>query len=377
MPPVVANVRFFDDYGFSMLESAIKEAKRLNQAVLPILINSPGGEVYALLRMVDSLKASGLKTVGILNGIAMSCGSVLFAFCDKRYMSENSTVMVHPVSHMAWGTTSDVQSSASHAQEKEAVLYSILNNAMGKGDSFVQGLISGNNGADVYLNADKCLEYGLIHEISIPDITQIINEERNSLNNYKMLLNLASDEKPNFVGGKKQQMDLEQLLAMLNDEQKKPINALKNLLDSKTTEAVTLKNQVSEITLQMETQKQTFESKLSEIEEKNDKDFVERLINKKVLAKADEAEILKDLKELNISASAKDRYKRGLENRIPVVQGAIPDAQEQSADLSNQDKKELIDKMKAYAKEHKLDLLNSVDYLKALKACKDKEGGAN
>ena len=86
MDIITGVVRGFEEWDVLALQNTINRAKSKNQSVLPIMINTHGGSVYGLFQMVDSLKASELKIVTILNGVAMSAGAFLFACGEERYM---------------------------------------------------------------------------------------------------------------------------------------------------------------------------------------------------------------------------------------------------------------------------------------------------
>jgi ATP-dependent protease ClpP protease subunit len=90
-------------------------------------IDSYGGNVYALLPMLDKLESvrktpknpAGKKIITVCRGHVMSCGAVLWAAGDERYMlGEMSEVMIHPVSVSMAGRTAYPQ-LATEAQQME------------------------------------------------------------------------------------------------------------------------------------------------------------------------------------------------------------------------------------------------------------------
>lgn len=83
--------------GFSM---AMSLAHRTGQPIIPIVIDSYGGDVYSLLAMIDIMKTSPVPIATILEGKGMSCGAALFA-CGTpghRYISPSSSMMIHDMS---------------------------------------------------------------------------------------------------------------------------------------------------------------------------------------------------------------------------------------------------------------------------------------
>lgn len=86
----------------SELNMAESHARAAKQDVIPVIIDSYGGEVYALLSMIDAIDACELTVATIVEAKAMSCGSVLFSCGAEghRYIGPNATVMIHDVSSM-------------------------------------------------------------------------------------------------------------------------------------------------------------------------------------------------------------------------------------------------------------------------------------
>lgn len=334
---VIATVRGFDSYSVSNLKYYIDKAIQENQKVLPIMINSPGGSIYGLMEMVDLLNASGLVIKTVTTGIAMSAGSILFSLGQERYMSQNSTIMIHDASHFAWGKTNDVQAVASHVQEIEARAYTILNLAAGKGDTFFQDLVKQNKGADLYLNSDKALEYGLATQIKIPTTEELLSLDNNSLSDeyrFQIYMQLADSpflnqnqnnsvqQNTNPTPKKEVKMELAVLLAMLTKEQKEPVEKLidenKNLSKSVSEFSSMITSKDSEIA--------SLKDKFQKQEEKADEDFLNKLMANHQLTKEQKTTEASMLKTLSSIPEAKQAYKQKLELLPKVVEGQIPNA---------------------------------------------------
>lgn len=90
-------------------------------------IDSYGGNVYALMPMLDKLESvrktpknpAGKKIITVCRGHVMSCGAVLWSAGDERYMiGKMSEVMIHPVSVSMSGRTAYPQ-LATEAKQME------------------------------------------------------------------------------------------------------------------------------------------------------------------------------------------------------------------------------------------------------------------
>ncbi len=237
----------------------IDKALQSRQKVLPVIVNSYGGSVYALNTMICKInyaKEKGMRIVTLLNGIAMSCGAVLFSMGDDRYMSELSTVLVHGVSSWAWGNVNTMKSEVEHSEELQKKAFEILNKNCGKQPGFFEDLVKEKAG-ELYMMADKALEYGIATEIKIPspeELSQIaLKEARSPYNNFKMFLDLskiAPAAKNITLPEEVKTLDLIALMAKLPPEEKKPIEALQAQLSTASNEVTTLKNKYLSLKLQ-------------------------------------------------------------------------------------------------------------------------------
>lgn len=62
---------------------------------IQVIINSPGGSVYAGLAIYDTMRSIEAPVHTVCNGLAASMGSLLLCGGDKRFATPNSCVMIH------------------------------------------------------------------------------------------------------------------------------------------------------------------------------------------------------------------------------------------------------------------------------------------
>ena len=121
--PVIIRVRSFTEAAAKEFSSLMMRAHNTGQTVIPIIIDSYGGQVYSLMSMIADIKNSKLPVATIVQGKAMSCGAILFSFGNEgmRYMDEDSTVMIHDVSSMGWGKGEEIKADAAEAERLQLV----------------------------------------------------------------------------------------------------------------------------------------------------------------------------------------------------------------------------------------------------------------
>ncbi|MCI5080045.1 MAG: ATP-dependent Clp protease proteolytic subunit [Saprospiraceae bacterium] len=132
---------------------------------LPInmYINSPGGNVYAGLAILDAMKMAKASVHTTAVGMTASMATVLLSAGEKgcRHALPHATIHLHPASSGAQGYTEDVR-IAYHEQER---LEKQLFHLVGKHAGHDWRKIEEDFKRDRYMNAPEAKAYGLIDEI--------------------------------------------------------------------------------------------------------------------------------------------------------------------------------------------------------------------
>ena len=126
--PVVLRVRKFDETTAKEFSAYVSKAQNTGQPVLPIIIDSYGGQVYSLMSMISDIKHSRIPVATIVQGKAMSCGAILFSFGadGMRFMDPDATVMIHDVSSMEYGKVEEIKASAEETERLNRKIYEMM-----------------------------------------------------------------------------------------------------------------------------------------------------------------------------------------------------------------------------------------------------------
>ena len=130
---------------------------------ISLYINSPGGEVYSGLAILDTLNYIKPDVSTICVGMAASMAAVLLA-CGakgKRFCLPNSMVMIHQPSGGAQGQQTEIEIAAEEIKTIRKNLNQILADATGQPFRKVKQ----DTERDHYLRAADALEYGLVDRI--------------------------------------------------------------------------------------------------------------------------------------------------------------------------------------------------------------------
>lgn len=171
-PPVIITVNEFDEESTQKFSELMCKAQNSGQKVIPIIIDSYGGQVYSLLTMISMINSSSVPVATIIQGKAMSCGAILASFGTKgmRYMDPDSTLMIHDVSSIAFGKIEELKSNARESERLNKKLYKMMAKNCDRSEDYFTDLIHDKGHADWFLEAEEALKHGIVDHIKIPEL---------------------------------------------------------------------------------------------------------------------------------------------------------------------------------------------------------------
>ena len=130
---------------------------------ISLYINSPGGEVYSGLAILDTMNYIKPAVSTICIGMAASMAAVLLAngAKGKRFALPNSMVMIHQPSGGAQGQQTEIEIAAQEIKENRRNLNRILADCTGQPFDKVER----DTERDHYMRAHEALAYGLVDKI--------------------------------------------------------------------------------------------------------------------------------------------------------------------------------------------------------------------
>jgi len=175
--PVIVRVNKFDEKSVKEFQTSIAMAHNTGQKVIPIVIDSYGGEVYSLMAMISAIKHAEIPIATIVEGKAMSCGAILFSFGEEgmRFMDPNATVMIHDVSSGQLGKVEEVKASAAETERLNKVVYKMMAQNCGKKDDYFIKLVDKKKHADWFLDATECKKHNLANQLRVPKLNITID----------------------------------------------------------------------------------------------------------------------------------------------------------------------------------------------------------
>jgi len=171
-PPIIIRVNKFNEDAAKKFAQEMAQAHNTGQKVIPVVIDSYGGEVYSLMAMISAVTHAEIPVATIVEGKAMSCGAILFSFGETgmRYMDPDATLMIHDVSSMERGKVEEIKASAEETERLNKLVYQKMARNCGKEDDYFLKIVHKKGHADWFLNATTAKRHKLANHLRVPKL---------------------------------------------------------------------------------------------------------------------------------------------------------------------------------------------------------------
>ena len=177
--PVIIRVNKFDEDSAKNFALDVAQAHSTGQKIIPVVIDSYGGQVYSLMSMIAAIRDAELPVATVVEGKAMSCGAVLFSFGEDglRFMDKDATVMIHDVSSMDWGKVEELKAGAKEADRLNQKIYTMMARNCGKKDDYFLKIVDKKKHADWFLDAEECKKHNMANHLRLPTMDVKVSVE--------------------------------------------------------------------------------------------------------------------------------------------------------------------------------------------------------
>jgi ATP-dependent protease ClpP protease subunit len=132
-------------------------------------INSPGGEVFEGVSILNMLRAHKASVTAVVDGLAASAASFIAAGCDDTVMSPGTQMMIHAPLVFSYGNAAELRKTADVLDSIQSSIVEIYQDKAGEKDW--PTLLAD----DTWLNASEAVELGLADRVAvIPDAGEAI-----------------------------------------------------------------------------------------------------------------------------------------------------------------------------------------------------------
>lgn len=175
LPEIWMSGDFTAESALKLRKDILEHAEAGEDVPVLIYINSYGGSVDALNKILDTIDSIPNKVVTICAGTAMSAGAVLLSYGDERYIGANSRVMIHQVSSVTFGTVVEMDNTMKEHRNLNTRLLNVLAKRCNKTTKQMRAIFDKN--MDKYLTPAEAKKFGLVDKIGTPRLKQVVSYE--------------------------------------------------------------------------------------------------------------------------------------------------------------------------------------------------------
>lgn len=163
----------FDEESAQKFRKAVIDIAKLDpQIPIVIYIDSYGGYVDALAKMIETIDEVPNPVITACMGKAMSCGAFLLSHGDVRFLGRHSRIMVHEVSSGTIGNVQDMKEDVKETVRLNEYFMGLLARNCGfKNYEELRAVIKEQDGRDRYLVGEDAIKFGIVDTIGLPKIT--------------------------------------------------------------------------------------------------------------------------------------------------------------------------------------------------------------
>ena len=138
-----------------------KKKKKTEDDVIHLHIHSEGGCVFSCFTIIDKIRSIETPVYSYINGMAASSATMISIVCTKRFMYRNGYMLIHQLSTGYEGKynelVDDMENNGSLMNNIKQIYKEHTNIHGNSLDKILK--------RDMWWNANKCLECGLVDEI--------------------------------------------------------------------------------------------------------------------------------------------------------------------------------------------------------------------
>ena len=136
-----------------------------------VYIDSYGGYVDALAKMIETLDEIPNPVVTACMGKAMSCGATLLSHGDVRFLGRHSRIMIHEVSSGTIGNVQDMKDDVKETVRLNEYFMGLLAKNCGfKNYEELRSVIKEQDGRERYLFGEDAMKFGIVDAIGTPKV---------------------------------------------------------------------------------------------------------------------------------------------------------------------------------------------------------------
>lgn len=143
--------------------SNIESPSSLDREPIQLYISSYGGCVYSALSYIDYIRTMKTPIHAIAIGKAMSAGALMLLASDRRYATQNATILIHQISSGTFGTLQGMLENLAETQRLSDLINEIIMTYTDVNEELLTQIQESKY--DYYMTPEEALKLAIIDEI--------------------------------------------------------------------------------------------------------------------------------------------------------------------------------------------------------------------
>lgn len=163
--PIVGSRMLAEYFGYVCAQEMVPLIDSVKSGTLVLRVNCPGGDVFAMQAIMNSLRAAserGVRLAGQVDGVAASAATGILAICDEVVMGPGTQYMIHNSQGMAMGDRNDLRALADLMEKVDGGILQAYMDKSGKPEATIRGWMD----AETWFTAEQAVDNGFADRVN-------------------------------------------------------------------------------------------------------------------------------------------------------------------------------------------------------------------
>lgn len=160
-----------DAYSAEYIIRQLLDYDRESNEEITMFINSPGGSVYQMFSILDTMKIIKSPVRTVVMGIAASAAACLASAGKTRLITPTAQIMIHEVSAGAFGSATEMRETVEQITKQQEIMIGVLSKNTNKSVEAIKETINKTN---KYFTAQEAISFGLVDRVINEQEAQVL-----------------------------------------------------------------------------------------------------------------------------------------------------------------------------------------------------------
>lgn len=163
--PIVGQRWIAEMFGYVCAQDLVPQLEGIQAKTIRLRINCPGGDVFAMQAIMNSIRNHPARVIAQVDGIAASAATAIAMVCDEVIMQPGTNFMIHNSQGMAMGDKNDMLAMAELQGKVDASLAQSYADKTGKSLDEIAAWMD----AETWFTAEEAVANGFANQVMKPE----------------------------------------------------------------------------------------------------------------------------------------------------------------------------------------------------------------